>query len=127
MKVFFAIFAILSCVFIGNVEGAQKKSHKKNRITAQAINQTTAQVNQATAQVSQNEREILLQNCHTIKANVVNQFGSYGGTGAGAFKSSAFVNAVKQGITNYLNSIRTPTAIQLLNELQASGFRDFVQ
>ena len=56
--------------------------------------------------ISQNERDILIQNCHQIRTQIAAQF-----SGMGAKRSNAYQNTVKQEITNYLQSVRTPTAL----------------
>ena len=110
MKHIIILLTFVSCAFIGNVEGVQQK----NRVSA---------IKQAVAQAAQNERQILLENCNIIRAHIANQFA---GMGAGAQKGNGCKNAIKQEITNYLNSVGTATARQLLTELQANGFQGFI-
>lgn len=103
MKTFFFVAIIASGLFVDHVEGCQ-------------------QADQASCQlVSHNERQILLQNCHQIRTQVAQYF-----IYIGAYRSSGCQNAIKQEITNYLQSVRTPEALQLLNEFQANGFRNFI-
>jgi hypothetical protein len=104
MKNIFVILAVLSCIFVSAVEAAPQKYRVSKK---RAVN----------------EREILINNCHEIRANIAHQFA---GMGAGALQSSAYRNTVKRGITDYLNSVGTPTAHQLLSEIQANDFRDFL-
>ncbi len=105
---FFLAVIVTTGFFVGNVDGSQ-------------------QAGQFCQLISQSERQILIQNCYQIRAQIAEYFCGLGGAhGGGLGSSSGFKNAVKQEITNYLHSIRTPTALQLLNEFQANGFRDFV-
>ena len=109
MKTVFLAISFTCGIFISNVDAHQQ------------VDQTLCHL------VSQNERQILIQNCHQIRAHIAEYFASLGGgMGGGLLSSSGFQNAVKQEITNYLRSIRTSTALQLLNEFQANGFRDFI-
>lgn len=103
MKTFFLAALIGSGLFVGHVEGHQ-------------------QVDQASCQlVTQSERQILIQNCHIIRTRVAQYFISLNQS----LQSTGFQHTVKQEITNYLHSVRTPAALQLLNEFQANDFRDF--
>jgi hypothetical protein len=105
MKTFFLAVTFTGGLFFANVEGHQQADSAYSQL------------------VSQNERQILIQNCHQIRAQIASQFS---GMGSGALHSSGFKNTVKHEITNYLQSVRTHTSLQLLNEFQANGFRDFM-
>lgn len=113
MKTFFVVLAVVSTAFIGNVEGVQQRSRVSEM--KQAI------VMQAVVQAANNERQALLNNCATIRAVISERF-----IAAGAANGSGHRNAVKAGITDYLNSVGTPAARQLLKELQANGFQGFI-
>jgi hypothetical protein len=106
MKTSFLAAAAISCSFVCNVEGHQHTVP------------TFCQL------ISQNERQILEQNCQLIRAQVAEYFASFTGPFVGY--NSAFLLTVKQEISNYLLSVGTPTALQLLKEFQANGFRSFV-
>lgn len=108
MKNIFFILTIMSCVFSCHIEAAQQKNQKIRRNPTRLV-------------ASPYERKILIDNCYVIKSNIAEKF-----AGMGALNSSGYKLAVKQGITNYLNSVRTQTAMQLLQEYQANGFRDFL-
>ncbi len=105
MKNIFIILSILSCVFISALEAVTPKKHVNKQLAAK------------------DERQILLDNCWIIRSNIASKFS---GMGSGALHSSGFKNAVKQEITNYLRSVGTSTALQLLKELEANGFKGFI-
>lgn len=115
MRTFFGVLAVVSCVFISHVEGIQQQSRVSE------MKQTIAK--QAVSQAEKNERDILLSNCWIVRSNIANYFS---GLGSGARRSSAYINAVKQGIRDYLNSVGTQTARKLLSELEANGFQSFI-
>lgn len=108
MKNIFFILTITSCIFSCRMEAAQPKNRKVIRNATRMV-------------ASPYERKILIDNCYVIKSNIAEKF-----AGMGALNSSGYKLAVKQGITNYLNSVGTQTAMQLLQEYQANGFRDFI-
>lgn len=97
-----AIFAF----FVGQVEARQ---HTKTK--------------QATSQqlTFQDEGQLLIRNCQLIKAEIAECFAQ-----AGAPNSSSCQSTIKYAISNYLQSVGTVAALQLLLELQASDFEGFV-
>lgn len=101
MKNIFVLLVVLSCVSYGSIEGIQQKNRVRTQVNVQS------------------ERQLLLNRCHEIRARVNERFAS-------AYHSSGRINSIKMEITNYLNSVRTITARQLLSELQANDFRDFI-
>jgi len=103
MKNIFVTLSILSCVFLGALEAAPQKKRVSKQL------------------VAKNERQILLNNCAQINAVISERF-----IAGNAFNSSARRNAVKAGITDYLRSVGTSTALQLLKEFEANGFKDFI-
>lgn len=108
MKTIFLTIIATSGLFVGHVEGYQQSILTSYRTT------------------SQNEREILIQRCYEIQARVAAQFAGMGAGGSG-LSGSGYRNEVKFQITNYLQAVRTHTALQLLKEFQANNFRDFVR
>lgn len=104
MKIVFTIFAVASCIFINTAEGAHEKK---------LMNQQLIQMN----------HQVLYENCCKISKNVFSRFHSPGYKG---FPYRSWQTVAKQEITNYLRSVGTVSARQLLGELEASNFMGVV-
>ena len=104
MKIVFAVLAIISCIFIDSVEGAPLKGPQNQQLT-------------------QMNRQALYRNCCRITRNVHRRFHSpeYKGSPYRGWQTMA-----KQEITDYLRSVGTAPARQLLHELEANNFRGLV-
>ena len=71
---------------------------------------------------TQDERQILQRYCSQISSRIMQQAAAQGGGW-----SSGYDAAIRQEITNYLLSVGTPTALQMIREYEANGFRGFVR
>jgi hypothetical protein len=81
----------------------------------------TARFNARTSNVQQtmnsSERQYLIEQCHLIRAQVAEIYG---------VRNSAFILGTRSGITRYLRSVGTFTAMSLLAEIEANNFKDFL-
>lgn len=68
------------------------------------------------------EREVLLFNCQLIKSQINEYF-----AGMNAYNSSGRINAIKQGLTQYLYSVNSEEAWKLLREMQANDFAEWTR
>lgn len=70
------------------------------------------------------ERDALIYNCQIIRARICEyyaaQMGPYGGN------SSGLALQIKASLTQYLQSVGTPTALHLLQEMQVNNFSGWV-
>lgn len=75
---------------------------------------------QQTAEAS--ELQYLIQQCNLIRAHYAAQYSAIN-----ACSSSAYLQAVRFGITQYLQqTVGTPVALRLLNEIRVNNFKDYL-
>ncbi len=71
-----------------------------------------------------NERQYLINQCNLISAHIGQFFTSHCGTGSKS--SSGFRAAIESEITRYLQSVGTSTAMNLLAEIRANNFKNYL-
>ena len=82
------------------------------------VNSANSQTNVNTNHSSNpQEEQLLARQCAAIRANVNASFSS-----RGARNSSGCQNMRREAITDYLLSVGTPTALELLQEFEQHGF-----
>jgi len=139
MKKIIVLSLILSSIFIGHIEAKNKTQPQtqkqlttnpktKRAATSNAKKSKKPNLKQSnktnTQQANlQYEKEELLKNCQIIRSRIASQFS---GMGMGATRGGGCIKAIKDAITNYLNSVGTPTAYQLLKELEQNNFKGFI-
>ncbi len=97
------LLTVVSCVFASPVEAGPQRNLLRKQLFAE------------------NERQLLLNNCNVISGMLTEVFAT-----SGQHRGTGRENVIKAGITNYLNSVGTATARQLLREVQANGFKQFL-
>jgi hypothetical protein len=73
---------------------------------------------QNTQQTEKEERDILEKNCTAIRGRILSAFAAVNAT-----RSSACKNALRDGITTYLQTVGTPVALQILKNYEVQGCR----
>ena len=104
------IFLLLAVVFSFSQILTTNLSAKQNPVSPKVRLQESSQ---------QKEKARLLRNCQIIAARVNEYY-----AGMGAYSSSGRINELRASITQYLQSVGTPVARQLLSELNSRNFEN---